>query len=55
MSPYETVDKITKLNNAVGIAFRKLNVSVRNIINEVKECGYKINNSSGDLTRQVKE
>lgn len=59
MSPYETIDKITKLNNAVGIAFsipkgRKLNVSVRNIINEVKNCRYKVNNS-GDLTRWVKE
>lgn len=60
MSPYETIDKYTKLNNAVGIAFsipkgRKLNPSVRNIINEVKSCGYKINEKNGDLTKWIKE
>ena len=38
LSPYETVDKKTKLNNATGIAFsipkgRTLNPSIRNISN----------------------
>ena len=47
LSPYQTVDKLTKTNNAVGIAFsipkkRKLNPSIRNILNEVKNCGYKV-------------
>lgn len=58
MSPYETIDKYTKLNNATGIAFnipknRKLNPSIRNILNEVKNCGYKISNH-GNLYKWIK-
>ena len=57
MSPYETIDKLTKTNNAVGIAFsipkkRKLNPSIRNILNEVKSCGYKIGHF-GNLDKWV--
>src|SRR5271169_3091438 len=59
MSPYESIDKLTKTNNAVGIAFsipkkRKLNPSIRNILNEVKSCGYKIGNF-GNLDNWVKQ
>jgi uracil-DNA glycosylase len=58
MSPYETIDKKTKLNNATGIAFsipkgRVLNPSIRNISNEVKACGYKTANH-GNLNNWVK-
>lgn len=58
MSPYESVDKKTKLNNATGIAFsipkgRKLNTSVLNFLKELKACGFKVDLKNGDLKKLV--
>lgn len=58
MSPYESVDKKTKKNNATGIAFsipkgRKMNSSVLNFLKELKDCGYKVDLKNGNLMKLV--
>jgi uracil-DNA glycosylase len=60
MSPYESVDKKTGLNNATGIAFsipkkRKLNPSVSNILKEIKDCKFKVDMKNGNLEKLVEK
>jgi uracil-DNA glycosylase len=60
LSPYDSIDKKTNLNNATGIAFsipkkRKLNPSVRNILKEINECKFKVDMKDGNLEKLVKQ
>lgn len=54
-NPYHTPDAAMGLAFSHTTGYKKIQPSLANIYKELKSCGYKINEKSGDLTKWAKE